>query len=310
MKSVSPFLASASPDGASADKSADNKPARAWDERTLRYDEFAALQRAGTPPSFAVTGSAPPRERTVPADEFAALMHAGVPAVETRSVPQTLALELPPTPPEFEHLYAALERQAASLSGRPAGSVGLTPPFALGVTSAVAGEGKTTVALHLALTAARNTYKRVCLLDMSLSADGLGTLLGLPMGTGEGVVSILEDAGTVVPTLQIAGCDNLVIIPAGKAAEHPARLARAPRAAQLLASARHAFDLVIVDLPAVSSDNVLPLCQPLDGILLVVRAGATPQPVVADALEMLGRERVLGVTLNRIAPEAAKRRPA
>lgn len=211
-------------------------------------------------------------------------------------------LKLEKTPVEFGHLLAALERQIGpmSLQASPAGgAVNATGPYVLGITSAVAGEGKTSTALHLALTIARDTFKRVCLIDFSLGAGDMSTRLGLPTGSA-GMVQALEADDSVVPTLQLAECDNLVVIPAGKSPANAARLARSPRIGQMILSARDAFDLVILDLPDVASDNVLPISQFADGIIMVARSGATPSHVVARALDNIGRDKVLGVTLNRV----------
>ena len=68
----------------------------------------------------------------------------------------------------------------------------------------------------------------------------------------------------------------------------------------MILSARMAFDVVIVDMPAVATDNALPLTRHMDGLLVVARAGVTPRDVVAQALDALGRDKVIGVTLNRI----------
>ena len=211
-----------------------------------------------------------------------------------------VSVRMEKTPAEFATLYAALERRIMQSDSRTLiGSRRLSreAPFVLGVTSAVPGEGKTTVALHLALTAARNTFKRVCLIDLSMGAGDLGQRLGLAP-TGRGLVGVLEDTDTVVPTLQLAECDNLVVIPAGVEPANSAKLARSPRVAQLIASARTTFDVVIMDLPSASSENILPLAGHADGLVVVSRAGVTPRDVVAHAVEMLGRDRVLGVTLN------------
>jgi len=247
--------------------------------RTLRPEEFPDLpERAGE------TDRAGERDLT---DQPAA-------------VPINLRVEK--TPVEFSHLYASLERQIAGvgdvtlISGE---TLGTDRPYILGITSAVVGEGKTTVALHLALTIARDTFKRVCLIDMSLGKGDLAARIGVP-SRGEGVVPVLEDNASVVPTLQISGVDNLVVIPAGKAPANAARLARSPRVAQLILSARMAFDVVIVDMPAVATDNALPLTRHMDGLVVVARAGVTPRDVVAQALDALGRDKVIGVTLNRI----------
>ena len=211
-------------------------------------------------------------------------------------------LQIEKTPAEFSHLYAALERQIAGvgdvtlLSGE---TLGADRPYVLGITSALVGEGKTTVALHLAMTIARDTYKRVCLIDLSLGKGDLAARLGVPQ-RGEGVIPVLEDDSHVVPTLQLAGLDNLVIIPSGKMPSNAPRLVRSPRVAQLILSARSAFDVVIIDMPAAATDHALPLTRHMDGLLLVARAGVTPRDVVNQALDALGRDKIIGVTLNRI----------
>ena len=240
-------------------------------------------------------------DRTLRPDEFPSS-----PGTEQEDAPAhaspAINLRVEKTPPEFSHLYAALERQIAGvgdvtlLSGETLGS---DRPFVLGVTSALVGEGKTTVALHLAMTIARDTYKRVCLIDLSLGKGELAGRLGVPT-RGEGVIPVLEDDSHVVPTLQIAGLDNLVIIPAGKLPANPPRLVRSPRVAQLILSARTAFDVVVIDMPAVATDHALPLTRHMDGVLVVARAGVTPRDVVCEALDRLGRDKVIGVTLNRI----------
>ena len=293
--------------------------------RTLRGDEMedilgeevngaGGLSAGGDgliPPHFETTimmdrGELNRSDRTLRPEEFPILPVSGEAAPDQSSAMPIINLRVEKTPAEFSHLYASLERQIAGvgdvtlISGETLGS---ERPYVLGVTSAVIGEGKTTVALHLAMTIARDTFKRVCLIDMSLGAGDLAARLGVPP-RGEGVIPVLEDSDNVVPTLQLAGCDNLVIIPAGRAPTNAARLARSPRIAQLIISARMAFDVVIVDMPAVASDNALPLTRHVDGLLVVVRAGATPRDVVAQALDALGRDKVIGVTLNRVKTSA------
>jgi Mrp family chromosome partitioning ATPase len=309
-----------------------------WQGRTLRPDEMSELLRRAQESAPARSVRPEPNERLAPfadsalpfddpalpfettmimdraslgrmnrtlrPDEFPALPPMGDPEAASRPASPVINLRMEKTPAEFSHLYASLERQIAGvgdvtlISGETLGS---DRPYVLGITSALLGEGKTTVALHLAMTIAQDTFKRVCLIDMSLGRGDLAARLGVPPRS-EGVIPVLEDTDNVVPTLQLAGCDNLVIIPAGKAPANAARLARSPRVAQLILSARSAFDVVIVDLPAVASDNALPLTRHVDGLLVVARAGVTPRDVVAQALDALGRDKVIGVTMNRVKP--------
>jgi Mrp family chromosome partitioning ATPase len=229
----------------------------------------------------------------------------------------TLSLTATPTPPEFLHLYSALESNGldmqapASIAFNGLAQDGLSQdrPFILGVTSAIPGEGKTTTATHLALTMALNSYKRICLMDFSLSEStyddvagrlGLYTLSpDLEEAQRAGIIDVLEERAQTLPTFQMSDPDNLTVVPRGGTSKRPAKIARSPRIKQLLSSARHAFDVIIVDLPAVSTENALPLSKHCDGILLVVQSGVTPRDIVQRAIDVLGKERVVGVALNR-----------
>jgi Mrp family chromosome partitioning ATPase len=230
-------------------------------------------------------------------------------------------------PAEFVHLHTAIEshildkERPSELALNAMAEEGLSrdKPYVLGVTSAIEGEGKTTTALHLAVAMAQNSFKRICLMDFSLDSDGRGDIgdrLGLyPKEATDldedgqisdedrpqpcGIIDILEERATALSSFQMADPDNLTVVPAGRGARRPARIARSPRVKQIIASAKHAFDVIIVDLPAVSTENALPLARHMDGIMIVVHSGATPRDLVQRSIEVLGRERVVGVALNR-----------
>jgi len=222
-----------------------------------------------------------------------------------------------PTPPEFLHLYSALENNGLSneaptsvaFNGLAQDGLSQDRPFILGVSSAVPGEGKTTTATHLALTMALNSYKRICLMDFSLSEYAYGDIaqrLGLYSSTPDlddsqraGIIDVLEERAQTLPTFQMSEPNNLTVVPRGGVSKRPARIARSPRIKQLLSSARHAFDVIIIDLPAVSTENALPLSKHCDGVLLVVQSGVTPRDIVQRAIDVLGKDRVVGVALNR-----------
>jgi Mrp family chromosome partitioning ATPase len=246
-----------------------------------------------------------------------------------RHAPDELSAASPEqVPAEFVHLQTSIESHfldketPSELALNAMAEEGLSQdkPYVLGVTSAIEGEGKTTTALHLALAMAQNSFKRICLMDFSLDSDGIGDIgdrLGLypstadeiDSATGEaradgkprpcGIIDILEERATALSSFQMAEPDNLTVVPAGRGARRPARIARSPRVRQIIASAKHAFDVIIVDLPAVSTENALPLARHMDGIMIVVHSGATPREVVQRSIDVLGRERVVGVALNR-----------
>ncbi|MBC8135430.1 MAG: CpsD/CapB family tyrosine-protein kinase [Fibrella sp.] len=176
-------------------------------------------------------------------------------------------------------------------------------PSIIGVTSAVSGEGKTTVALHIALALAQSTYKNVCLIDLGLGREVLCQRLGVPPPV-HGAIDVLEWDGEnepdflPLPLLQCENIGNLYLLPAGRSPRRADKTAHSPRMGDLFAIARAWSDLIVVDLPSIASGNTLPIQGYMDGVVIVVRAGVTPKDVVAAAIEQTGRQHVMGVVLN------------
>lgn len=181
---------------------------------------------------------------------------------------------------------------------------GVGGPSVFGVTSALVGEGKTTVAMHLAFSIARNSYKKVCLIDMGLGDDEICRRLGVKQNFG--VNNILDGEDSVIQTLEVADCGDLSIMPGGPHPENATRAARSPAVPEVITAARQMFDIIIVDLPAVLTGNALPIATYLDRVLMVTCAGVTPRDVINDALDRIGRKRTLGIVLNRIKPSSPK----
>ena len=236
---------------------------------------------------------------------------------ETQAAP----VRLPDLPPAFLYLYATLEsemtgdRFPAEDDHRSAGEAAPTRAlgYVLGVTSAVHGEGVSTVAVNLARAAAAATFDRVLVVEISLGEPVLAGRLGAEPSPleGAGVVSLIEDAGADVPLLRLDADAAVFLLPAGRAPRNAARCARSPRARAVLSALRAAFDLVILELPPVVTDDANPLAQHTDGVAFVARAGVTPRAAVNAAINRVGRERVRGVVMNDTetrVPENLRRR--
>jgi Mrp family chromosome partitioning ATPase len=167
----------------------------------------------------------------------------------------------------------------------------------IGVTSALPREGKSTIALQLAASIARYTHKKVCLVDLGLLGGGLTERLHAESEAG--VVDALEKMDYRVSIMKVPEHDGLVFIPGGKIPENPAKTAYSPIIGEFIETARQAFDVVIVDMPAIQTGYAIPIARQMDQNLLVVQSGVTPRDVVNSAIESVGRDRVMGVVLNK-----------
>lgn len=164
------------------------------------------------------------------------------------------------------------------------------------VTSALPGDGKTLTAVNLSLVLSESYRRRVLLVEADLRRPAITRVLGVPMGAG--LSEALKSSEAQQPSL-VQLTPTLTVLPAGQPDSDPLSVLTSSRLQVLLQDAAEKFDWVIVDAPplAATTDATL-LCPLVDGVLLVVRAGRTPLEGVNQAIESLGRERILGIVLN------------
>jgi capsular exopolysaccharide synthesis family protein len=168
------------------------------------------------------------------------------------------------------------------------------------VASAAMAEGKTLTSTNLALTLSESYRRRVLLVDADLRRPSLHDVFQLPnlSGLSDGLEG---EADARLSLLQVSAM--LTVLPAGRPLPDPMGALTSGRMRRILDEAREAFDWVIIDTPPVGmlTDANL-LASMVDGAVLVVSAGMTPFGIIQKAVEALGRERVLGVVLNRVDP--------
>ena len=165
------------------------------------------------------------------------------------------------------------------------------------VSSAVANEGKTLTSVNLALTLSQSYAKRVLLIDADLRRPRVNVVFGLPSGPGLSEALDRREPHKL-PVTMVSSL--LAILPAGRATPDPMAGLTSSRMAAILDDAAEQFDWVIIDTPPVGllSDARL-LASMADVALIVVGSGTTPCGAVQRAVDAIGRERVLGVVLNR-----------
>jgi polysaccharide biosynthesis transport protein len=172
-----------------------------------------------------------------------------------------------------------------SLRGTLQFSTQLGLPKSLLVTSARAGEGKSTTAVALARNFAQLGMK-VLLIDADLRKPMLHNYLSLDPNCG------LTDylLGQVDPpeAFQTTDLLYLTVLPSGPVTPDSTELLAGPKMSALLAVAAERFDLVVVDGPPVAGLADAPLLASMtDGTLLLVEANATRRAEVRAGLKRL-----------------------
>ena len=166
------------------------------------------------------------------------------------------------------------------------------------VTSASAGEGKTTTVSNLAVAFAQQG-RRVVLIDADLRRARVHDVFGL--GLEPGLTDVLVGNASLEQSMRPSGIAGLSIIPAGTLPPNPLEFLGGERMHDLLGTLRERFDVVLIDTPPVlvTADAALMGVQ-ADGVVLVVRAGKSERVAARHAVEQIVHlgGRMLGAVLN------------
>lgn len=164
------------------------------------------------------------------------------------------------------------------------------------ITSAEAGEGKTTVAAGVAWSLAKHPERRVLLIDANPTAPSIGRILGID--PKRGWLNLVDRSCEIKHAFVRLDPNGLyVMTPGALAAQSIA--AMSSRLEEVIAELAPRFDLVIVDSPAIlESAEAQRLAAVLDGSVIVARAGYTRHGKVTAARKLVPKERRLGVVLN------------
>jgi capsular exopolysaccharide synthesis family protein len=176
------------------------------------------------------------------------------------------------------------------------------PPLrSLAVCSAAPGDGKSTIALHLAQTAAA-MGQRVLLVDTNLRQPQLHTRLNLPnlKGLSDLLSKKLAPNDLIQRSLE---ADNLFVLTSGQPLPNSTKLLASAQMQYLMEEFQATFDLVIYDtshLLGFMDANFL--AAHTDGILMVVGVSKTKRSVVKKVLNQLNTFRLptLGVVANHV----------
>ncbi len=167
----------------------------------------------------------------------------------------------------------------------------------IAMTSAFPGEGKTTCAINLAIVTSMSLGWRVLLIDCDLRRPKVHPVLGLKPETG--LAEVLAGASSIDEAIVTAEGVALDVLPVCGRPANPSELLGSSEMSQLIEEVSSRYDRVILDTPAAlglpDAKAVSDLC---DGTVMVVRADTTAQSDLEAVLEILDRQRMLGLLIN------------
>lgn len=167
-------------------------------------------------------------------------------------------------------------------------------------TSAMAGEGTTTIAANFAKILALQGGERVLVCEMNARRPAFSDVFST---NGEsGITEYFTSGNGLAELVQRTEEDALGVLHVGHQDATVIQLHLNKVFPRLLAEALKNFDTVIVDAPPVlSAPETPPMAEFVDGVVLVVQSGKTKREAVVRAIDSIKNfnGKMLGVVLNR-----------
>jgi capsular exopolysaccharide synthesis family protein len=179
------------------------------------------------------------------------------------------------------------------------------PNKIVAITSAMPGEGKTTLSLGLARVAAMGGQKAI-VVDCDVRMRALNKLLGI--NPQEGLQQVLSGERNWRDVIGRDDASGAHVLPA--AGLTPKDIFGSEAMDQLITELAGDYDLVVLDCPPVFAVADTRLIASLaDAVVIAARARKTPSRALAAAISQLeiAGARVLGVALNRVDMRRGKR---
>lgn len=273
--------------------------------KKLQKQAAAAPKPAPQVPAPAAAAAQPAFDETVSLDGY-------VPTTPSHSIRLDVArlrsarlLAPPDQERELAGQYRHIKRPLIQ-RGIGRGADRLKDGNALMITSALPAEGKSFTSLNLALSMALEQELRVLLVDADVARPRLSREFGLD--NRPGLLEVLE-AGTD-PDELIVGTDvpTLTLLPSGRPTSNATELLAGPRMEQVVRQlcARDPERMIIFDSsPVLPTTEARALAHSMGQILVVVKAGKTPQQAVQEAIHLLGERSHINMVLTHAAGASA-----
>jgi len=173
------------------------------------------------------------------------------------------------------------------------------------VTSPTQGDGKTTIAVNLALSMALSEQK-VILVDADLRRPAVHTAFKISQSPG--LADVIHSKVNAKEVARLVKNRKIDVVTAGVAPPNISEVVGSKRISVILNELKDIYETVIVDAPPLVISDSYNLASKVDGVILVLEPGVTKEDQAKVIKEQLNRAgaRVIGVVFNKISTTNAK----
>lgn len=168
------------------------------------------------------------------------------------------------------------------------------------ISSSLAGEGKTTTAVHTAISLAQ-VNKKILLIDADLRKPKIHQFFNTKNTPGlTNYLAHMADLGNIIHSTSYK---NLSLLCSGATVPNPSELLASVKMTDLLNCLAKEFDYIIMDTPPINVVvDALPLIKQSDGVVLVAREGSSTYPELNKTIKEIEviNAKILGIILNGI----------
>jgi polysaccharide biosynthesis transport protein len=179
-----------------------------------------------------------------------------------------------------------------------------SPSKTIMITSPSQGNGKTTIAVNLALAMSMSDQK-VVLVDADMRRPAIHT--SLHVSSKPGLSDVIRGEKTAQSVVKVWKKDKLEVITAGTRLPNVTEIVGSKKIGAILNELKETFEVVIVDSPPLVISDAYNLASKVDGVIVILVPGQTREEQAKVMKEQLDRAgaKVIGVVFNRITMQNA-----
>ena len=175
-------------------------------------------------------------------------------------------------------------------------------PRTILITSAIPGEGKSFVCANLAVSIAQGMDEHVLIMDCDMRKGCIHKIFGF-QNIDAGLNEYILDNVPLPSILLKTGVNKLTLLPCGRPVKNPSEILSSKKMAALIEETRQRYDdrYVLIDsAPPGLAPETIAIAKYVDAIIVVVRVGVTKRDLLSETVDMLGKDRIIGVVANRM----------